>query len=90
MTAIGETITVRDGSSLPLGLKTKQPYIDSLKQAPNTALGQKTSPNYPRSKVPLGGNYADLIAIEDSARLAIIEVKLARTPKRVEQFSPRS
>jgi hypothetical protein len=29
-------------------------------------------------EVPLGGNYADLIAVEDSGRLAIIEIKLAR------------
>lgn len=36
-------------------------------------------------EVLLGGHYADLIAIEPSGRLAIIEIKLPKTPRHGEQ-----
>jgi hypothetical protein len=52
------------------GLVEEAPQLLPLSGAPQLVVVGR--------EVPLGGGYADLVAVEASGRMAVIEVKLAR------------
>ncbi len=82
MTAIWQHDGVGWSLLSPAGFPDEATLHSLVEQAPHT-LPLAGSPQLTilGREVPLGGSYADLIAIEQSGRLAIIEIKLAKSPE---------
>jgi len=63
----------------PVGFPAEAALHDLVEQAPNVLpLAGIRQLTVVGREVLLGGNYADLIAVEPSGRLAVIEIKLSR------------